>query len=455
MTILAYRFALDPTPRQASSFSACAGSVRVAYNWLLEQVRNNLSIREEERSRGVPEGQLPPSLSWSFQSLRNLWNSKKAQVAPWYTEISKEVFAGAAQRLANGLKNWKESKTGKRKGPRIKFPRMKSRHRSQKSFGFTTGGIRCERRRVRLPRLGWIRLHEDASRLVDLVEIGSARIRSASVKLHQGRWFVSFSVEQEILRPALTNPDGIVGIDLGIKTLATLSDGRKFENPRWMEAGLKKIRRRSRKASRRMRPNRKAGFSGSGRWARANTSLTRTHRKISNRRIDFIHKMTTEIAATYGIVVVEDLNVSGMMKNHRLARHIAGACWGEIRRQLEYKVEWRDGTLLVADRFFPSSKTCSECGAVRAKLLLSERTFVCSGCGFISDRDENAAENLRELGVKILAASGAGESKRTWSRCKTTPEVAVDDEASTRHRGNSGEAGTVPRQRGTAVEVGS
>jgi len=197
-------------------------------------------------------------------------------------------------------------------------------------------------------------------------------------------------------------------VDLGLKNLAILAASdrelRTVLNPKYLDRALRKLGTMSRRVSRRVGPDRRTGQIPSKRWKRANAQRNRVHYRVAYQRADALHKFTTAIAAEAGTVVVEDLNVAGMLKNRHLARRIGDAGFGEIRRQLRYKTEWNGGRLVVADRWFPSSKTCSGCGVVKAKLLLSERDYVCESCGLVMDRDENAARNLAALAV---AASGA------------------------------------------------
>ncbi|MFF1262736.1 MULTISPECIES: helix-turn-helix domain-containing protein [unclassified Streptomyces] len=187
----AYRFALDPTPRQVGALLRHVGAARVAFNWGLAVVKANLGQREVERSYGVSEGELTPALSWSMYSLRKAWNQAKGEVAPWWAKCSKEAYATGLDRLATSLKNWSDSASGKRKGPRVGFPRFKSKRRSTLSVRFTTGTIRLDGRTyVVLPVLGRIKTHESTRKLARRLEAGTARIMSATVRREAGRWFV-------------------------------------------------------------------------------------------------------------------------------------------------------------------------------------------------------------------------------------------------------------------------
>lgn len=439
MTLLAYRFALDPTPAQERALWSHAGAARVAFNWGLARVKANLSQREAERSYGLAGDDLTPAVSWSLYSLRKDWNAAKATVAPWWPECSKEAFSTGLDQLARALKNWGDSRSGKRKGKPSGFPRFRSKRRARPSVRFTTGAIRCEVTHAVLPRIGRVKLHEQA-------DLGDARILSATVRHERGRWFVAFTVEQDIARPAPARPDVTAGVDLGIKTLAVVatSSGETFgaASPRHLSGALRKVRRLSRAVSRRQGPDRRTGQRASNRWKRADIARNRAMARVADQRRDSIHKLTTRLASTFGTVVVEDLHVAGMIKNRRLARHVADSSFGEIRRQLEYKTAWHGGRLIVADRWFASSKTCSGCGAVKAKLALSERTYVCTACGLVLDRDVNAAVNLAGLAGSGPDSNGRGADRKTGP----ARQVAVKRQPGTRQRG---ETGTVPRQHGT------
>jgi putative transposase len=409
LTLQAYRFALDPTPTQERLSRSHCGAARVAFNWGLARVKAVMGQREAEATYGISKEDLTPPVSWSLCWLRKEWNVAKAAVAPWWGECSKEAFNSGLDGLARSLKSWGDSHSGKRKGAPAGFPRFKSKHRSRGSVRFTTGAIRCETKHAVLPRLGRIKLHEDASRLVRRVDAGDARVMSGAVRFDRGRWFVSFTVHTQ--RPALTpaSPDAVVGVDLGIKTLAVLSSGEQVPNPRHLSSALRKVRRLSRTASRRAGPYDSATKKHrppSNRWRQATTALGKAAGRVADQRKDAIHKLTTGLARKCGTIVVEDLFVAGMVKNHCLARHVADAWFGQIRRQLEHKTTWNGSRTVVVDRWFPSSKTCSGCGAVKAKLALSERTYVRMMCGLVLDRDINAARNLAALGAAMVAGSG-------------------------------------------------
>jgi putative transposase len=377
--------------------SHCGGQ-RYAFNWGLALVKANLAQRDAERSYGIADDRLTPSAPWSAYSLRKTWNLTKNEIAPWWGENSKEAYSSGLANLAAALGNWADSKRGKRLGRRLGFPRFKGK-RSGLSCRFTTGafGLADDRRHVKLPRIGAVRTHESTRKLARHVERGNARIRSATVSFRAGRWFASFSVEITRDDPAPTQPESVVGVDLGVKSLAVLSTGQTVPNPRHLETAQRELRWLQRQAARRVGPDRRTGRRPSARWRTTQARIARLHATVANARRDGLHKLTTRLVRAYGVVVIEDLHVAGMVRNRRLARHVAGVGMAELCRQIEYKASWSGVRVHVADRWYPSSKTCSACGVVKAKLGLSERVYRCETCGLVLDRDLNAARNLATL----------------------------------------------------------
>jgi IS605 OrfB family transposase len=421
----AYRFALDANAAQLAGLASHAGASRKAFNWALSLVKTQMDQRAAEKTYGLTGEQLTPAVGWTLPSLRKAWNEAKGDVAPWWAENSKEAYAAGIGNLVRGLDTWRDSKSGKRKGPKVKFPRFRSKRRNS-SCTFTTGVIRVEadRKHVTLPRLGTIKLHESARKLARRLEAGTARILSATVKLDGGRWYVSFSCEVDRQIPTPAQPAAVVGVDVGIKHLAVLSTGQIIDNPRHLAGATKHLRRLSRRVSRRTGPDRRTRQDASQRWIKANADRSRAYARVANRRRDGLHKLTSSLTAEYATIVVEDLNVAGMVGNRKLAKAISDCGFGTIRTMLGYKTLWNGGRLHVADRWFPSSKTCSGCGVAKAKLPLRVRTFVCDACGLVLDRDLNAARNLallveRESGTGVAAdpeppgSIGRGADRKT------------------------------------------
>ncbi len=413
--IQAYRFALDPTVGQLAALRSHCGGQRYAFNWGLARIKANLDQRAAEKSYDLPADQLTPSVSWSAYSLRKTWNQAKDEVAPWWGENSKEAYSSGLANLATALTNWQGSRAGERRGPAVRFPRFKGK-RGGVSCRFTTGAFglaEADRRHVTLPRIGTVRTCESTRKLARHVERGTARIRSATVSWRSGRWFCSFSVEITRTDPAPARPDTAVGVDLGVTALAVLSTGEVVPNPRHLDVAQQELRRLQRQAARRTGPDRRTRQTPSNRWRKTQARIAKLHTTIASARRDGLHKLTTRLTSTYGAIVLEDLNVAGMMRNHRLARHVAGVGMGELRRQTTYKTTWAGGRLIVADRWYPSSKTCSDCGAVKAKLPLRVRVYHCDECGLVLDRDLNAARNLAALVGETAACTSTASCAGT------------------------------------------
>jgi putative transposase len=398
--IRAYLFALDPTAAQAEAMRSHCGAARVAYNWCLAQVLANWNQRRAEESYGIPEAERTPWINTSAYGLRRAWNAAKQQVAPWWAENSKEAYSTGCANLATSLSN--------RRAGRARMPRFKAKRRANLSCRFTTGsfGLIRDRRHVQLPVIGVIRTHESTRKLARHVEAGTARIRSATLSFQRGRWHVAFSVEMPDVVPTPRTERRVVGVDLGISHLATLSTGDQIPNGRHLDNNLRRLRRVQRACARRRGPDRRTRQEPSKRWRKARDRADRLHTRVANLRRNDTHQFTTRLVRGFDTIVIEDLHVAGMIRNRSLARHIAGANWGEIRRQLTYKAERAGVRLVVADRWFASSKTCSECGVAKAKLALSKRTFVCMSCGVVLDRDHNAALNLAALAVDTRELRG-------------------------------------------------
>ncbi len=407
----AYRFALDPTPRQQRALSSATGGARFAYNWGLALVKERLDARAAGQDVTAP---------WTLAALRREWNQAKHEVAPWWRENSKEAYSSGLDGLSRALGNFSASRAGTRKGRQVGFPRFKRKHRARESCRFTTGAIRVEpdRHHVTLPRLGMIRTHESTRKLARRLEQGTARILSATISQQAGRWFVSFTVEVQRRQGRPRQFASTVGVDVGIRHLAVLSTGEQIANPRPLERLQRRRRRLQRRWSRQDRARRAAGRRQAGRRQQATRRrLARLETRAANLRRDALHQLTSRLVREHGTVVVEQLNVSGMVRNRRLARAISDAGFGEIRRLLAYKAPWSGVRLVVAEPFFPSSKTCSACGHVKAKLSLSEPVFRCEACGLALDRDLNAARNLAAL----VAGSGPETSINACGRdCQST-----------------------------------
>jgi len=416
-TVQAYKFALDPTDSQAAGLRRNTGAARFAYNHMLRRVSAVKAQRAAEASHGVAEADLTPWQGWSLPDLRRTWNEIKQWVAPWWAQCSKEAFNTGLANLSAALGNWHACRTGARKGRRMGWPRPKRKH-TRRSARFTTGAIRVDPdyRHVVLPRLGRVRAHESTRKLARRVQAGTAQILSATVTETAGRWFCSFqvAVKRGAGRPAHTPKAGrVAGVDAGIKHLAVLSTGELVANPAPFKTTVNKLAKAQRRAARRIGPYdpaTKRKRTASNRWYRAQQRVARLHATVTAVRADSWHQLTTRLAQQFDTVVVEDLHVAGMVRNRKLARSLADAAPATLRRQLGYKTGWYGSTLHVADRWYPSSKTCCGCQTVKPKLSLAERTYDCTTCGLCLDRDVNAARNLAAL-VRHVDLELPGDAK--------------------------------------------
>ena len=394
----AVKVALDPTPSQERRLRSHTGAARFAYNAGLARVKAALDAGEV--------------LDWSFFALVNWWNSCKDELAvggdgePWWPENSKEAYSYGVRSLASALSNWSKSRRGDRKGRKVGFPKFKAKGRAVSRFAYTTGSfglVKGDPKALKLPRIGRVHCMEDvASR------VGDGRVLRMTISQRAGRWFASLTVERED-KPVAKHPKGgAVGVDLGVKHLATLSDGTVIENPRYLKKSERKLKRAQRALSRKVK--------GSNRRAKARGKVARIHARVANQRLDGLHKLTTWLTEKFSDISIEDLHVAGMVKNRHLAKSVSDAAFGEFRRQLEYKTARTGARLHVVDRWYRSSKTCSKCGSVKAKLSLSERTYRCDSCGLVMDRDLNAAINIQVAGSAPETLNAHGETVRRSDR---------------------------------------
>lgn len=358
----AYKTELNPTYKQAQKMRAFVGAVQCVYN---DALRQRIHYWDQDRGR----------IS-AFDQMKEL--TEAIQAFPFLGEVPREALNAAIQNLDRAFAAFfRRVKQGQKPG----FPRFKSRY-SPKGFKFFTA-VSVREGSISLPKLGWVKLHEEG-----YLPVGRVKIASGAVTLRGGRWFVSITVEADSARECAKDAHDVVGVDLGLKEFLVCSDGRRFENPRHAGTQMRKLRRLQRAVSRKPK--------GSRNRRKAQARVSGLHMDVGFSRSDYLHKITTELAQRKSVVVIEDLNVAGMIRCGSLSSAIADVAWSEFRRQLEYKAQWYGCRVVVADRFFPSSKTCSVCGHVYDTLKLSERKWTCAECGATHDRDFNAAVNLEK-----------------------------------------------------------
>jgi len=330
-------------------------------------------------------------------------------------EVSKCAPQEAFRDLERAVRNWREG--------RANFPRFKRKKSLDDNKARLTGSIRVTPRHVKLPRIGKVRTKEQTDKLLELLRAGKARILSATISREADRWFVSLTCVVERPDPEIReagSPEDIVGVDLGLESFITLSDGTKVEAPKPLRKALRLLERRSRQLSRKQK------FSQN--FRKASLRLARLHRRIRNIRRDFLHKVTTWLVKTKSVIVVEDLNVQGMSQNGNLSQAIYDVSWGMFRRMLEYKCQWYGARLIVVPQDFPSTKTCSHCGEVGPPLPLSQRVFRCEACGLEMDRDWNAALNLWQYGLAHLTSptgSSLGSNACGEGKCPSWKQEAA------------------------------
>lgn len=385
--IKAHKIRLHPTPEQANYFARAAGTARFTFNWAVA-----------EWQRQYEAGGKPSALA-----LRTQFNAIKQEQFPWVYDVTKCAVEGAFMDVAVAFKNFFE---GRKAGRKVGYPKFKSKKRSRASFYLANDKFTVGDHWIAVPKLGRVNMAETLR--------FSGKILSARISKTATWWFVSITVEMPDALPLNNHPP--VGVDVGLNRLATLSDGKWYENQRPLAHQLKKLRRLNKELARRTR--------GGKNWLKTKDKLSRTHYEIACIRLDWLHKLTTEIATTNGIVAVEDLHVKGLIRNRCLSRAFSDASVGKLLDLLESKVAAQGRMLIKVDRFFPSSQLCHCCGAQKRDLTLADRVFVCPNpeCGYRGDRDENAScnlvlEALRMFGLTLNMSSArvaTARRKTAW-----------------------------------------
>jgi putative transposase len=419
-----FRFCLDPTVEQHEVLARHTGASRFAFNQCLRMVKTALDQRKIDPSIEVP---------WTGFDLINAFNAwKKSERAgrvlavdtdgvaevvatglTWRAEVCQQVFEEAAVDCGRALSAWSNSRSSNSKGRRVGFPkfkkkanvvtsfRLRNKHRKGRPPAIRVGDNNRPRS-ITLPGIGEIGVHDDTRRLRRMLATRRAKILFATVTHHASRWWVSLNVEAADLHPTHQHParhphddGGWVGVDRGLSAflVAATADGTEVARiaaaPKALAAGMKHQRRLAKSLSRKQK--------GSANRRDTAAKLGRHQYHVANIRRHFLHQVSSALVKTHDRLVIENLNVSGMLTNHRLARAISDAGWAEFARLLNYKQAWRGGELVLADRWYPSSRLCPQCGAIHATLRLVDRVFTC-GCGHSADRDCNAATNLARWG---------------------------------------------------------
>lgn len=395
--ILAHKIALDPNNAQATYFARACGVARFAYNWALAEWKKQYEASKADSALPKP----------SQMSLRRQLNAIKREQFPWMLEVTKNAPQMAIIQLGEAFNNFFKK--------RARYPSFRKKGVHDR-FTLTNDQFSVEGSRIRIPALGWVRMREPLR--------FEGKITSATVSRVADRWFVSIAVDtQDTSHLAQAENQGAVGVDLGVKALATLSTGEVVHGPKALAMLLARLRRTSRSLSRKVK--------GSANRRKAKAKLAKLHARLACVRQDGLHKLSADLTRRFQTIVLEDLNVRGMVRNRHLARAVSDMGFAEFRRQVEYKAAMRGGEVILADRFYPSSKTCSDCGHVLDVLPLSMREWTCPACGAAHDRDHNAAVNLKNLAASsaVSACGEEGSGARRKVRVKPTStkqEVSFD-----------------------------
>lgn len=365
--LLGFKTELKLNNKQQTLLAKSAGTARFAYNWGLDQLKKTMDFNRENPESKI---KIPSSID-----LHKLFCVEVKPEKPWIYEVSKCSPQYALRNVRDALDRFfKEPDKG--------FPNFKKKgqHDSFTVDGSVTVGARW----VQVPRVGKIKTYEQ-------LNFGTLKPKSLTISRQADSWFVSFKIEIPVTETR--EPINSVGVDLGIKELAVLSNGEIIPNLKPLRSALGLLKQLSRAVSR--------SFKGSASRESAKRKLARFHKRVADLRKDCLHKLTSYLAKIFDVICLEDLNVSNMMKNRKLARAIAELGLFEFRRQLTYKCQLHGSQLVVISRWFPSSKTCSNCGHEQS-MSLKDRTYVCGNCGHVEDRDLNAAKNIEAEGLRIL-----------------------------------------------------
>lgn len=408
MISIAHKIELKPNNKQKTYFRKAFGCARLAYNWGLAEWKRMYEAGEK------PDG-------WE---IRKRFNAIKKEKFPFVYEVTKcatmqpfDNLDMAFKRFFKGLGSYPQFKKKRDNEGKFYIERDKIKlsetNRNSKVLEKIAAKENSKRQYIHLPNMkhgGWVKMAEH-------IRFNYVKINNVCISQSGGKFYASFSLEitEDEYRRTHRHADSIdanrkVGIDMGVHNAIILSDGIKIDDPKPLKQNLRKQKRLSRQLSKRQhartKQERLEGVKKSNNYKKLSRRLGNLDRHIANIRCDFTQKLTTVITTHYAEIAIEDLNVKGMQKNHRLARSVSDVAMGEMRRQIEYKAALNGVSVTKADRFYPSSKTCSCCGAVKQDLTLKERTYICPSCGAVIDRDYNASLNLLSLITKKIGVDG-------------------------------------------------
>ena len=387
--IKAYKYRLNPNEEQRIFFEKSFGCARYVYNWGLN-LRNE--AYQKDRTR----------IGW-VDICKRLTELKKQEETSWLNEVATQSLQSSIRNMDSAFTRFFREKKG--------FPKFKSK-KGRQSFQLVKDvSVNFDKHEVKLPKIGWVNFYK--TREFD-GRIGTTTISKSPA----GKYYISILVDdgEELPTKVPITYETSVGIDAGLKDFAVLSNGQVFENPKYLEKAEKRLKVLQMRLSKKQK--------GSKRRERARLAVAKAHEKVKNCRTDYIHKVSSRIIRENQTVIIEDLNVDGMMKNHNLAKHIGSVSWSEFFRQLQYKAEWNGVNLIRIGRFEPSSKMCL-CGVVNKDLKLSQREWDCPNCGRHNDRDLLAAINIKRFGLQEqnligISPAGSGVEGVEWSALADT-----------------------------------
>jgi len=362
LVVKAHKILLGVNSEVEQRFISWCGTARWSYNYGLE--RKKAAYEKTGKS---------PS---SFFLMKEVVILKKTDEYAWLSNAPKSVPRVALLQLEIAYANFFRRVKGG--DARVGFPKFKSKKRTKLSFHLEPDAIAVNGKRVRIPKIGWLKMYQS-------IRFEGRLVGTICISQKAGKWYASFLIETETPDPIENQEKVAVGLDVGVKTLATLSDGKKFDNPKAFYQLERLLARAQRQIARRQKDSK--------RWHKAKLRVQRIHKRIADLRANATHHASAYIVANYDGVAIEDLNVRGMVRNRHLAKSVLDANFSELHRQLKYKMAWAGGEVRQVGRFFPSSRLCGVCSLVNDELTLADRKWTCK-CGICHDRDMNAANNL-------------------------------------------------------------
>lgn len=364
MIYKAFKYRLFPNSEQQEKLNKTLGCVRFIYNW---------GLNEKSKAYSTDKTNIN-----CFDLINKVTELKKQEEYNWLKDVHSQTLQMSLRNLDNAFTNFFKKKS--------KFPKFKKKNNNQ-SFQYPQG-IKINEGKVFLPKIGWVNYDNHRNIL--------GEIKTVTVsKTPTGKYFVSILCDTKLLTPNKKpiNINTSVGVDLGIKNFAILSNGKIFENQKYLTNKLKQLRKEQRKLQRCKQ--------GSKNREKQRIVVAKIHEKITNQRLDYIHKISYYLTENFDTICVEDLNIAGMIKNHNLSRSIGEQGWNMLNEQLVYKCEWKGKNYIQIGRFEPSSKRCNCCGYINNELKLSDRIWICDNCEKEIDRDLNASLNIRDYGVRF------------------------------------------------------